>query len=100
MKTILSALLGGLIMLGGTGLAQAGTQADTVAPTKVQQTAGQSKVAIAEQVRAPGSLVLTDSQMDIVTAGHYSHDTRYRGYYRNYNTLRCPSMAGGLCRMA
>jgi hypothetical protein len=87
MKTILSALLGGLIMLGGIGLAQAGT--DTVAPTKVQQTTAQSKLAIDQQGRAPGPLVLTDAQMSELTAGHNRWWPHYGSYWR---------WTGGQCR--
>jgi hypothetical protein len=82
MKTSLSALLGGLIMLGGIGLAQAGTQADTVAPTKVQQTAAKSKLAIDQQGRAPGPLALTDAQMSELTAGHNRWWPHYGSYWK------------------
>jgi hypothetical protein len=82
MRTTLIALSVSIAMLGGTGLVQAETQADTVAPTKVQQTTDQSKLAIAGQVRATGPVVLTDSQMEKATAGHNRWYPHYGYYWR------------------
>jgi len=67
MTTKLLALLAGVAMLSGVGIAQA----DTMVPT----TDGQAKTATVEhsQARAPQArapMVLTDDQMHKVTAGH------------------------------
>ena len=80
MRTTLIAWSVGVALLGGAGIAQA----DPGAP--IGPTAGQSKVAIAGQVRATGPMVLTDSQMDELTAGHkwngsWNHSSWRTGWF-------------------
>jgi hypothetical protein len=97
MRTTLIALSVGVAMLGGAGITQADTVVNPVAP--IGQTAGQSKVAIAGQVRATGPLVLTDSQLEKLTAGHwvagqgYIHGWRH-GYFSVYYDGRCRIVSG------
>jgi len=87
MRTTLIALSVGIAMLGGAGIVQANTVADPAAP--IGQTAGQSKVAITGQVRAHELLVLTDSQMEKLTAGHkwqgsWTHSWRNGWFWVRY----------------
>ena len=84
MRTTLVALSVGLAMFSGAGIAQAASVADPGAP--IGPTAGQSKVVIAGQVRATGPMVLTDSQMDELTAGHkwngsWNHSSWRTGWF-------------------
>jgi hypothetical protein len=75
----------GVVMLSGVGIAQADTVADPLAPTKVQQTTAQSKLAIDQPGRAPGRLVLTDAQLSELTAGHNKWYPHF-GYYKRWVT--------------
>ena len=81
MRTTLIALSVGATMLGGAGIVQADTMADPATP--VGQTAGQSEVAMTGQVRAPELVVLTDSQMEKLTAGHLYNGSQNHKPWRN-----------------
>jgi hypothetical protein len=80
MSKILALSLG-VVMLSGVGIAQADTVADPLAPTKVQQTTAQSKLAIDQQGRSPGRWVLTDAQLSELTAGHNKWYPHYGSYW-------------------
>ena len=75
MKTSLSALLTGLVMLSGAGIAQA---AD-VTQTNIQRKAAPAPIVVADAQKpktdvsqANGRIALTDDQMNKVTAGHWN----------------------------
>jgi hypothetical protein len=102
MKTNLSALLTGLVMLSGAGIAQAAdvvqkntqsqsktasapivienTQSNTAfAPTRVTNT----QTSKTGDLKTHGPVALTDDQMNKVTAGHFGWLPHY-GYYVDY----------------
>jgi hypothetical protein len=88
MKKSFSLLLLGLVMLAGTGIAQAADVAQTntqnkVAPTPIVVADAQKPETVVSQ--AQGRLVLTDDQMNGVTAGHYLGYLHYGGsWYWSY----------------
>jgi hypothetical protein len=86
MKTNLSSLLVGLVMLNGVGIAQA---AD-VAQTNTQSKAAPAPIVVADAQtpktgvsQAQGRVVLADDQMKGVTAGHFWRQSYlHKGWYR------------------
>jgi hypothetical protein len=85
MKTIILALLGGLIMLGGAGIAQAadGTPADAQSKADPVSMAMPNAQREATTITTNNSkdrklVALTDEQMGSVTAGDY------RGYWHTH----------------
>jgi hypothetical protein len=90
MKTNFSALLVGLVMLSGAGIAQAADVAQTNSQRKADPTpivVADTKTPKTEVPQAHGRVALTDDQMDTVTAGHYLgiyHWDAYLDWYTLY----------------
>jgi hypothetical protein len=80
MMTKLLALSVGVAMLSGVGIASA----DAVVPTDVPMRAG-----TAGQVRIPGHLLLTETQMEKVTAGHLRGPGPNHVHYGPYYHKSC-----------
>jgi hypothetical protein len=86
MKRILSALLAGLVMLSGAGIAQAADVTQTNSQRKADPTpivVADIKTPKTEVPQAHGRVALTDDQMGKVTAGHSNGWVHY-GYYVDY----------------
>jgi hypothetical protein len=78
MRTTLIALSVGITMLNGAG----GVLADTVAPVEARTAADtQKKATAAAQNELHGPMLLTETQMDDITAGHLTVPTPVSSHF-------------------
>jgi hypothetical protein len=78
MRTTLIALSVGIAMLNGAG----GVLADTVAPVETRTAAdAQKNATTAAQDKPHGPILLTETQMDEITAGHLTVPTPVTSYF-------------------
>ena len=78
MRTMLIALSVGIAMLGGAG----GSRADTKVPIEARMAADvQKKATIAAQDQPHRPILLTETQMDDITAGHLTVPTPVSSHF-------------------